>query len=52
MPENARAGQVCRQRVGQLWSETLRYRSNVAYEFEMVQVREAAEWLLTNAATL
>ena len=44
--------QVCGQRIGLLWSETLRYRRNVAYEYEMIQVREAAEWLLTNAAVL
>jgi hypothetical protein len=51
-PENARNVQVCGQRIGLLWSETLRYRRNVAYEYEMTQVREAAEWLLTNAALL
>jgi len=51
-PENARSVQVCGQRIGLLWSETLRYRRNVAYEYEMIQVREAAEWLLTNAAIL
>jgi hypothetical protein len=44
--------QVCGQRIGLLWNETLRYRRNVAYEYEMVQVREAAEWLLANAAIL
>ncbi len=50
--DDARNVQVCGQRIGRLWSETLRYRRNVAYEYEMIQVREAAEWLLTHAAVL
>jgi hypothetical protein len=40
------------QRLEQLWRETLRYRKNFAYLFEMRQVREAAEWLLVNAHAL
>jgi hypothetical protein len=40
------------QRIEQLWRETLRYRKNHAYPFEMRQVREAAEWLLVNASAL
>jgi hypothetical protein len=36
------------QRIGQLWSETLRYHSNVAYLYEVAQIREATEWLLVN----
>jgi hypothetical protein len=48
----ARLVQFCGQRIGLLWSETLRYRGNVAYEYEMTQVREAAEWLLANSAIL
>jgi hypothetical protein len=44
--------QGCGQRVGQLWSETLRYHKNLAYVFEMNQVREAAEWLLANEPAL
>jgi hypothetical protein len=44
--------QTCGQRIGQLWSEALRYHKNRAYLFEVRQVREAAEWLLTNAGAL
>jgi hypothetical protein len=40
------------QSIGQLWSESLRYHKNVAYLYEMNQVREAAEWLLVNSDTL
>jgi hypothetical protein len=32
-----------------LWRETLRYRKNYAYLYEVTQVREAAEWLLVNS---
>ena len=42
-PAFGREVQSCGQRVGQLWSETLRYHKNLAYLYEMVQVREAAE---------
>ncbi|HUY31770.1 MAG TPA: hypothetical protein VMV69_03250 [Pirellulales bacterium] len=35
--------------VGQVWIETLRYRKNRAYPFEVNQVREAAEWFLFNS---
>jgi len=51
-PDVARLVQFSGQRIGMLWSETLRYRRNVAYEYEMTQVREAAEWLLSNSAIL
>jgi hypothetical protein len=44
--------QASGQRIGQLWSESLRYHKNLAYQFEMNQVREAAEWLLVNAPSL
>ncbi len=47
-PVVARLVQFCGQRIGLLWNETLRDRSNIAYEYEMTQVREAAEWILTN----
>jgi hypothetical protein len=40
------------QRIEQLWRETLRYRKNFAYPFEMRDVREAAEWFLVNSPTL
>ncbi len=48
----ARQVQVCGQRIGLLWSETLRYRKNIAYEYELRQVREAAEWLLSHSDIL
>ena len=38
-----------RRCLGQVWSEGLRYHKNLAYEFEVTQVRESAEWLLVNA---
>ena len=40
------------QRIGSLWNETLRHHGNLPYEYEMKQVREAAEWLLANLETL
>ncbi len=40
------------QRVGQLWSETLRYHKNRAYGYEVRQVREATEWLLIHSDDL
>lgn len=40
------------QRVGQIWSETLRYHKNLAYLHEVTQVREAAEWFLVNVDLL
>ena len=40
------------QRIGQLWRETLRYHKNFAYPYEMKQVRESAEWLLSNSHAL
>ena len=39
-------------RIEQLWSEVLRYHSNIPYRYEMNQVREAAEWLLANSREL
>jgi hypothetical protein len=50
--EIGRHVQLCGQRIGAHWSESLRYHKNVAYEFEMRQVREAAEWLLANSEIL
>jgi len=44
--------QAAGQLVGQLWSESLRYHKNLAYWFEVNQVREAAEWLLANSDVL
>jgi hypothetical protein len=44
--------QACGQSIGQLWSETLRYHKNVAYLYEMNQVRTASEWLLVNWTAL
>jgi hypothetical protein len=38
--------------IGELWSETLRYHKNLAYLYEMNQVREAAEWFLLNSVAL
>jgi hypothetical protein len=40
------------QRLEYLWRETLRYRKNYAYEYEMRQARETAEWLLVNMQVL
>jgi hypothetical protein len=40
------------QRIEPLWREILRYRKNVAYRYEVRQVREAAEWLLVHARDL
>ena len=44
--------QRCGQRIGLLWSESLRYHKNVAYVYELRQVQESLEWLLTNEALL
>ena len=40
------------QRIEHQWRETLRYRKNYAYLFEMRYVREAAEWFLVNSTAL
>ncbi len=40
------------QRIGQLWNETLRYRKNKPYSYEITQVREATEWLIVNSELL
>lgn len=48
----AREVQRCGQRIGQLWSETLRYHKNVAYHYEVEQIRTASEWLLVNSDAL
>ena len=40
------------QRVERLWRETLRYRKNHAYLYEVRQIREAVEWLLVNSYML
>lgn len=39
-------------RLHRLWSEILRYHKNVAYLYEMEQVRDAAAWLLLYSAQL
>jgi hypothetical protein len=39
-------------RIERLWSPLLRYHKNVAYRFEVEQVRESAEWLLLNTKIL
>ena len=44
--------QVHGQRIGLLWSVTLRYHKNVAYLHEMTQVRLSVEWLVANLETL
>lgn len=44
--------QTCGQRIGALWSESLRYHNNLAYQYEVTQVRLAAEWLLANLDSL
>lgn len=40
------------QRIGLLWSETSRYHKNVAYRYEVTQVRLSTEWLLVNLELL
>jgi hypothetical protein len=40
------------QRISQLWNETLRYRKNRPYTYEVTQVREAVEWLIVNSTFL
>mgnify|MGYP000119331332 CR=1 FL=1 len=40
------------QRIGSYWNETLRYRKNFAYLYEVRMMREAAEWLLVNSSRL
>lgn len=40
------------QRIEQLWRETLRYRKNYAYPYEVRQVRESAEWFLIHSRRL
>lgn len=44
--------QIRGQRIEKLWRETLRYKKNVAYLYEVRQVREATEWLLVNSDVL
>lgn len=39
-------------RIEQLWRETLRYRKNFAYLYEMRHVRESAEWFVVNESVL
>jgi hypothetical protein len=51
-PPFGRRVQWCGQTIGQLWNETLRYHKNLAYLYEMNQVREATEWLLVNSHAL
>jgi hypothetical protein len=40
------------QRIYRVWRETLRYHKNIAYHYEVNQVREAAEWFLVNVHLL
>jgi hypothetical protein len=51
-PPFGREVQACGQSISQLWSETLRYHKNVAYPYEVNQVREATEWLLIHSHAL
>jgi hypothetical protein len=51
-PEVGREVQRCGQRIGRIWSESLRYHKNFAYEYEVTSVREASAWLLTNSGLL
>ena len=44
--------QTCGLRIGQLWSESLRYHNNRAYQHEVTKVRLATEWLLVNLDSL
>ena len=44
--------QACGQRMGELWNESLRYLSNLAYQHEVTKVRLAAEWLVVNLESL
>jgi hypothetical protein len=44
--------QGCGQRIGYHWKETLRYHKNLAYTYEMRQVRESVEWLMVNESSL
>lgn len=39
-------------RIYSLWREILRYHKNIAYEYEVVQVQTAAQWLLANSSNL
>jgi hypothetical protein len=39
-------------RIHRLWREWLRYHKNTAYEYELGQVRMAAQWLLANSLDL
>lgn len=36
------------QKVQRHWRETLRYHGNMAYSFEVIQVKEGTSWLLRN----
>jgi hypothetical protein len=51
-PGFAREVQSCGQQIRELWNETIRYHKNVAYVFEVQQVREASAWLLVNSLDL
>ena len=51
-PAISRQIQACGQRIGELWNESLRYHSNLAYHHEVTKVRLAAEWLLVNLSFL
>lgn len=44
--------QAMGQRFERLWRETLRYHKNVAYVYEVAQIRDAAEWFVINMMIL
>ncbi len=43
---------VAANRVYGLWRESLRYHKNIAYNYELMQVRTASQWLLVNRSNL
>lgn len=51
-PDFALAVQTNAQRIGRLWRENLRYHKNIAYQFEVSQMRDATEWMLVNSNNL
>ena len=48
----SKSGRLDLNLFGQLWTESLRYHNNLAYQHEVTQVRLAAEWLLVNLDSL
>lgn len=51
-PALGRSVLVHSQRVYERWRETLRYKRNRAYRFEVRTVAESTQWLLTNSPRL